>query len=223
MIGSNKIITEEMLSDLRVKVGKNMTEKRYLHTLGVEKMASAISDLYCPERKNILRAAALLHDITKAYDTEKHVAILEKYNVKFDPEEVLAPKTLHEKTAAVMISQLYPEFTDKIIINAVRYHTTGRAFMSLEEKIVYLSDYIDETRKFDDCVLLRGLFWDACPEKMSLSERLTHLDRVMLISFDMTIKGLIEEKQIINKETTEARNQLIVRLKETTKGDFSDG
>ena len=81
-INSVKNITEEMLADLRVKVGKNMTQKRYLHTLGVEKMASAISDLYCPERKNILRAAALLHDITKAYDTEKHVELLKKYHCR---------------------------------------------------------------------------------------------------------------------------------------------
>ncbi len=225
MTGNNSIknITEEMLADLRVKVGKNMTQKRYLHTLEVEKMASAISDLYCPDRKNILRAAALLHDITKAYDTEKHVELLKKYHVKFDREEIFSPKTLHEKTAALLIPQLYPDFADKIVINAVRYHTTGRAFMSLEEKIVYLADYIDETRKFDDCVKLRELFWGANPEKMNLTERLEHLDKIMLISFDMTIKGLIEEGQIINKETTEARNQLILRLKKTTEGGFSDG
>ena len=46
------------------------------------------------------------------------------------------------------------------LVSAVRYHTTGRADMTIAEKIIYLADFIDMSRKFEDCVVLRDYFFD---------------------------------------------------------------
>ena len=104
-----KIISEEMLSPLREAMGKIMSEKRYKHTLAVEKMVERLCDLYCPEKKTMLRAAALLHDFTKEYDNKVQLSILTKPGIEFSLEDRLAPKTFHARTASLLIPDLYNE------------------------------------------------------------------------------------------------------------------
>jgi HD superfamily phosphohydrolase YqeK len=61
-------IREEMLDALREQLRPTMSEKRYRHTVEVERMAARLGALYAPAQIMILRAAALLHDV--AEDTE---------------------------------------------------------------------------------------------------------------------------------------------------------
>ena len=204
--------TDEQLEALRADVTGKMSQKRGVHTLEVEKMAARLSALYCPQKESILRAAALLHDITKEYKTEMQIMLSAEYEIEISRDDLYAPKTFHARTAAAMIPDKYPEFSDGEIISAVRWHTTGRAGMTLSEKLIYLADYIDMSRTFFDCVALRNYFFDAEPEKMSECERLVHLDRTLVLSFDMTIKGLLKEERIINRDTINARNSLICAL-----------
>ena len=70
-------ITLSMLDGLRERVGTYMSEKRYAHTVAVEDMAARMSKYLCPEKTNVLRAAALLHDITKELTAEEHIKICE--------------------------------------------------------------------------------------------------------------------------------------------------
>ena len=207
-----KIITEEMLTELRSSVANSLSERRYKHTLEVEKMAARLAEIYCPDKLPDLRAAALLHDITKEYDNKVHISILSKPGIGFTKEEYLAPKTFHARTAALLIPEIYPEFADDDVIAAVRWHTTGRAGMSIAEKVLYLADYIDMSRNFEDCVKLRDYFFSKNIEDMSEEERLLHLDRTLLMSFDMTVRGLLAEGTVINKDTINARNTLICSL-----------
>ncbi len=202
-------ITEEMLLTLRENVKKAMSARRYAHTLEVEKMAARIGAIYCPEKADILRAAALLHDTTKELPFCGQEEIFTKHGIDMTEELRNAPSTHHAMTAALEIPSCYPEFADCEIIEAVRYHTTGRADMSLCEKIIYLSDYIDMTRTYDDCVKLRNMFWGAEPEKMTAEEREAHLDRVIMRSLEMTINDLTERGKIICRDTLEARDSLL--------------
>ena len=112
----------------------------------------------------------------------------------------------------MLIPELYPEFSDDDVIAAVRWHTTGRAGMNIVEKILYLADYIDMSRVFEDCVKLRDYFFSKDVKGMSEEERLEHLDKTLLMSFDMTIKGLLADGTVINKDTVNARNSLICDL-----------
>lgn len=204
--------TEEQLSILREKISSAMSEKRFAHTAAVEKMAERIGKIYAPDKVDVLRAAGLLHDITKEYSTEKQLQICREFGIITTKQDILTPKTLHARTAALLIPILYPEFADDEVISAVRWHTTGNADMSLLEKIVYLADYIDDSRKFEDCVKLRHIFWDACPEKMNEAERNVHLTKTLVVSFNMTVSGLVADNAPIADDTFMARNALLLSL-----------
>ena len=135
--------SEKALNALYDKVKGKMSEKRFYHTAEVEKMAARLGGLYCPDKRDVLRAAALLHDVTKEYGNEAHFEVFEKYGIRLSAEERLAPKTFHARSAAALIPEEYPEFATDEVISCVRWHTTGRAGMTLAEKLIYLADYID--------------------------------------------------------------------------------
>ena len=202
-----------LILQLRELVTADMSPKRARHTLAVEQMAARLSVLYCPEKEQMLRIAALLHDVTKEWSTERHTAFLKEHGITPTAMDLAAPKTLHAKTAALLIPEQYSEYADGEVISAVRYHTTGREDMTLCEQIVYLADYIDDSRTFPDCVTLRNAFWDAEPENMTQEQREAHLLRVLVQSFDMTIAGLIEDGAPVSADTFLARNSLILKLK----------
>lgn len=208
------IITEEMLSRLRARVVSDLSPKRSTHILEVEKMAVRLGKLYIPDKTDLLRSAALLHDITKELDVDAHKKIFEACGISLPNEQFLAPKTLHAISAAALIEKDYPEFADPEIISAVRWHTTAREDMTLSEKLIYLADYIDMSRKFDDCVRLREYFFSKDVEGMSERQRLLHLDKTILMSLDMTVEGLASEGSFISEDTLRARDYFISRTKE---------
>ncbi len=204
--------TNAQIAALRERIESSMSAFRFAHTAGVEQMVLRLGALYMPEDSDVLQVAALLHDITKEKKTDEQLMLLRTHGQAAGEAERLSPKTLHAKTAALLIPELYGEFADERVIRAVRLHTTLAADMTLADKLLYLADYIDETRNFDDCVRLRELFWSADVEAMSAEERLAHLNRIILISLDMTISSLIDEGAVISPETVEARNEIIRTL-----------
>ena len=207
-------IDEAALEALRSTLSTTMSEKRYRHTLGVERMAIRLGALYCPKRIPELRAAALLHDITKEETFEKQLQLCEKFGIIIDDLDRLAPKTFHARTAAALIPEQYPQFATPTVVGAVRWHTTGRAGMTLCEHLIYLADYIDDTRRFEDCVVLRDMFWSADPQSMDERAREAHLWRVLMRSYDMTICGLLEENAPISADTFHARNDILLRVRQ---------
>ena len=215
-----KTITEEMIERLRVAATENMSEKRRIHTLAVEQMAMRIGAIYAPDKINVLRAAALLHDVTKELKLPDQLQLCQKYGIDVSENDRLAPKTFHAKTAAALIKEEFGEFADDEVVSAVRWHTTGRKGMSVCEKIIYLADYIDDSRKFSDCVKLREYFWGEDIAGMDESARCIHLRDTLILSYDMTIRNLLDENSPVAKDTFDARNELICeRIKANeTKG-----
>lgn len=205
--------SEESLIALYNSVREQMSEYRFTHTAEVEKMAVRLGNLYAPDKLDILRAAALLHDITKEYGIDAHAELIERGGESLNALDRLSYKTLHARSAVELIKEKYGDFAYSEVLDAVRYHTTGRADMSVCEMIIYLADYIDDSRRFDDCVKLRNYFWDAHPENMSAEQREEHLLRTLLLSFDMTLTSLVTEGSPISIETVSARNSIILSLK----------
>ena len=206
-------ITESDISALREKVRDYLTEKRYAHTLAVEREAQFLGGIYLPEKIKELRCAALLHDITKKCDLEKQLKYCAEFDIIVGDYDILSPKTFHAKTASALIKRAFPDFATPDIVSGVRWHTTGHDNMTVFEAIVYLADYIDDTRKYDECILLRNMFWDADIENMTMDERLSHLDKVVLKSLDITISDLIEGGKVINRDTVAARNDILKKIK----------
>ena len=205
--------SEESLTALYESVREQMSEYRFVHTAEVEKMAVRLGKLYAPDKLDKLRASALLHDITKEYSIDAHAELIERGRESLSALDRLSYKTLHARSAVELIKEKYGDFAYSEVLDAVRYHTTGRADMSVCEMIIYLADYIDDSRRFDDCVKLRNYFWDARPENMSAEQREEHLLRTLLLSFDMTLTSLLTEGSPISIETISARNSIILSLK----------
>ena len=208
------MITEIQLKKLRQDVASVLSEKRMKHVLAVEDMALRLGRLYFCDDVTIclLRASALLHDVTKEISDEEQLSHLEKYSVKPLPEELDSMPTIHALTAALVIPDRFPEFADERLISAVRYHTTGREGMSTFEKILFLADYIDDTRTYPSCVDLRNEFFSSKPEEMNEDERIRHLDRAELKSIDNTLFYLRSKERIIHPLTLKAQADLKARL-----------
>ena len=205
-----KEMNEEMLASLRETVRARMSSKRLRHTLAVEEMAERLSALYCPQNTMELRAAALLHDLTKELSLQEQIKLCRQYGLRVSKMERLSPKTFHARTAAALIPHTFADFATPTVIQAVRWHTTGHAGMTLTEKLIYLADYIDLSRTYPACVLLRETFFAKDVEAMTAEERMRHLDDVLLLSFDLTLKDLVEEGAPIAPDTVKARNELLL-------------
>ena len=150
--------------------------------------------------------------MTKEKKTDEQLDICERYGYSLRDDEIGSPAILHAITAALCIPDEYPTFATDEIISAVRWHTTCREGMTLAERIIYLADYIEETRKYDECVALRNMFFDARPEGMSASEAEEHLDRVILCSLEMTVKDIAAKGGLVCSDTLEAQKYFEKKL-----------
>lgn len=187
-----------------------LTDKRYEHTLAVAKEAEKLGKIYLPGDICRLQAAALLHDITKKADLKKQLQYCEEFGIMVNTDDLLSPSVFHAKTAEAVAARDFPDDTDEDILSGIRWHTTGHSGMTVFEAIIYLADYIEETRDFDDCVRVRRYFYDriACGEEPG-----TVLTDTMIYSFDLTIELLLKDGAIIDSDTIRARNYYIAQKK----------
>lgn len=208
------LLDDDKLGVLRERVKEYMTEKRYRHTLAVEREVCRLGEIFIPDdphRILKLRCAALLHDITKILSLEKQLQYCQMFDIIVRNGDELSPKIFHAKTGAEIARRDFSEYVDEEILSGIRWHTTGRDKMSLFECIVYLADYIEDTRTFEDCVVLRDYFYDELDKNCSDKE--LALDKTMVLSFDMTVKCLVAEGALIDMDTVEARNYFIRKIK----------
>ena len=182
--------SEAALSALRSALSARLSPRRFAHTLGVEETVARLAELYLPAAGSLLRAAALLHDLTKEKSETEQREILSAAGVVLRPDEDASPKIFHGITAALLIPREFPDFADPVLLSAVRYHTTGHRGMTLPEALLYLADYIEPGRTFADCVALRKAFFSVDVAALPPEKRLSHLRRVLLSSFDLSIAEL---------------------------------
>ena len=130
-----------------------LTEKRYRHTEGVIYTAVRLAERYGadPEKAEI---AALFHDACKNLDIEEMNTMVEEYQL--GDYYIDKPQLAHSKLAAAILKAKFG-VEDEDILNAVSYHTTGRADMSLLEKIIFVSDATEPNRTYDDAERLNAL------------------------------------------------------------------
>lgn len=204
-----KTITENVLNEMREELKKHISGHRLEHSFSVESEAHILATLFdLSEQATMkLRAAAILHDITKAIDTMGQISLCKEYGIPLTIDDISSPKVLHSISGAEMAKRLFPDYVDGEIYGMILNHTTGAAKMSLCEKLLYLADYIEPKRSFFDCLELRGFFYEA--DTLPTEK---HLNKTLLLSFDMTLKVLLSEYQPIHPKTVSARNGIIEEL-----------
>lgn len=183
---------EQIIEYLKEKLKKN----RYEHSLGVRDTAIKLAEIYNVDVKKA-RAAGLVHDCAKYMSNEEILSIAEENDIYIDEVSRVNPQLLHGGIAAVIAKNIMGIY-DEEILNAVRYHTTGKKNMSSLEKIVYISDYIEPLRDFPGVEDLR-------------KKAFTDLDGAMLDAFNNTIKVVIIRNQLLHVNTIQGRNYLIYR------------
>lgn len=133
------------LKKIRKSMEDTQDSKRFEHTLGVEYTAAALAMRYGCDIMNA-RMAGLLHDCAKCLTDKKRLSICKKNHIPVSALEKKNPFLLHAKVGAYLARNKYG-INDSDVLNAIRYHTTGRQEMSLLEKIIFVADYIEPCRK----------------------------------------------------------------------------
>lgn len=166
--------------------------KRIPHAIGCAETAAALAKHYCADVQAAARAG-ILHDITKVLTVPEQLRLCEKYGIMTDEYSGQMSKLLHGKTAAAIAKHIFGERDD--VCEAISWHTTGKADMTLLSKIIYIADYIEPNRKFEGVDDLRQLAF-------------SNLDDAVLRGIDMTIETLRANNRPLNRYSLEARDFL---------------
>lgn len=162
---NKEVLTKEQVADLEkfFSISRStMDERLYRHTLATLKYADLLSRQYIkdnPEDLYRLYAAAILHDIAKPLSTERQIEIIAENET--DPawkqylHQDFAP-ILHGFCAYFILRQEFG-IRDEKILHSVRFHTVGYPNMEIVDKILYISDKIEEMRNYDNIAFLREL------------------------------------------------------------------
>jgi len=130
---------------IREEMKESLDNKRYEHTLGVAYTAACLAMRYDYNVQDAM-IAGLLHDCAKFLSDKKRLSICEKNNISISKTEEKNPSLLHAKVGAYLAGEKY-NVDNEEILNAIRFHTTGRPAMNLLEKIIYIADYMEPNRK----------------------------------------------------------------------------
>ena len=189
---SNADLKHLSLSKLRPVALSYLKHKRIPHVLGTEQEAIRLAERYGADVGKA-RVGALLHDCTKKLDLAEQLALCNRYGIPLDDMERKTLKLLHAKTGAAIARDLFG--VDDEIYGAILWHTTGRAGMTLLEKILYLADYIEPSRDFPGVDKLRAVCYK-------------DLDAGLLMGLEMTIGEMNALGSPVHRATIEARDAL---------------
>lgn len=203
---------EKQLEKLRQNVKSALSEKRYLHTLGVERAAVRISKYFLGLDVSELSAAALLHDITKELSPLEHVELASSHGIILSDEQLESRGILHSITAPYAVLRDYPEFASEDLLSSLENHTTAAAGMSLFDEIIYIADYVEDGRTYPACVEVRDMLFSALDAAESENERLGALHKATLESLNNTINKLLFQGRMLNERTIEAKKYILALL-----------
>ncbi len=162
--------------------------KRIPHVLGTEQEAIRLAQHYGADEKKA-QVAALLHDSTKRLSLEEQLSLCSHYHIPLDDLERKTLKLLHAKTGAALARDVFG--VDQEIYDAIFYHTTGKADMTLLEKILYLADYIEPSRDFPGVDTLRSTCYE-------------DLDKGLEMGLAMSVEDLKQMGAPVHPATLEA-------------------
>ena len=195
------------------EVKKRLSERRFEHTKCVAEVAEKLALAYSFEQKDVNRmiVAALCHDITRELTSDEHEAILKKNHITVKDGFLRNTALMHAKTGAIVAREIFGDIIDDEIYQAILSHTTARENMTVFMKILYLADYIDNTRTYADCVAIRNFFWEGYVklDKASKKQREELLNTTIIQCLKNTFKNLLDGSYCIDMETVKAYNYLI--------------
>ena len=137
--------SQDIFEKIKSEVKKRISKKRFIHTMGVVEAAERLAEIYGEDMEKA-RLAAVLHDIAKEYSADKKRKLCKKWQIPVDNIINESIDLAHGAIAAEIALREF-DISDKDILQAIYYHTTGHKNLTMLDKIIMLSDYIDPTRE----------------------------------------------------------------------------
>ena len=192
------------IEKMRALLQQSLKPKRYEHSLRVYETALKMAEHFHADSKKVA-PAALIHDCGRQVPKEESVAKAKELGIPVDPVEEAQPILLHAKLGVYYAIHKYGvDANDKEVLDAIRYHSTGTADMTDTAKIVFLADLIEPGRDFEGVEEIReASFRD--------------LDKGMLLSYDNTIRYLLQDGLLIHPDAIAGYNQLAAKYKKGKK------
>ena len=187
------------IAEIQEKLRKKFKGNRFIHTLGVEYTSVCLAMKYGADLEKA-EYAGLLHDCAKQLPEKKLLQICKDNGEEISEIEASNPFLLHGKAGACLSKEKFG-IEDEEILNAIRFHTTGRPAMSLVEKIIFVADYIEPNRK--KAAHLGEL------RKMAFED----LDETVLAILEQTLDYLEESGKEIDRHTIVTRDYYKERLR----------
>ena len=181
---------EQYLSELDA-----LSEYRRVHSLNVSKEAVRFAEKYGADVEKA-RLAGLLHDVTKETDGDKQLQIIEKGGIILSETEKRSPKLWHAISGACYVRDMLG-IDDPDIFNAIRFHTTARAGMSILEKVVFLADFTSAERDYPDIDIIR-------------EHAENSLEEGMLYGLKFTLSRLIGRGNLVSPDALAAYNEILL-------------
>jgi predicted HD superfamily hydrolase involved in NAD metabolism len=179
---------------LETALTKRISGERLAHTYRVRKTAIDLAARFGVPAEQA-EVAGLMHDYAKALPGAQLLEEGRRRGLIIDPAEEVQPQLLH---GAVAAAQLADEglVTDTAVLDAIRWHTTGRAGMTTLEKVIWLADYIEPGRRFPGVDEVRAAARQ-------------DLNRALLMALGQTLTFIIQRGWVLHVYTVHARNWLI--------------
>ena len=186
------------IEEMRILLQQSLKPKRYEHSVRVYMTALKMAEHY-HANVNKVAIASLIHDCGRQIPKEDSVAKAKELGIPVDPVEETQPILLHAKLGVYYAIHKYgvsPD--DREVLDAIRYHSTGTVDMTQTAKIVFLADLIEPGRNFEGVEAIRDASFQ-------------DLDRGMLLSYDNTIRYLLEDGLLIHPDAIAGYNQLAAK------------
>ena len=195
---------ERLLKKISQDVKKELSEKRYNHSLGVMRKAEELAKLYRAD-VNKAKLVGLAHDIGKEFSREDKLEYAKSNHIEVDEIEKINVGLLHGKIGADICKKRYNFSED--MQNAIKYHTTGsgKEEMTLLEKIIFLADKIEENRSYKDENKMAEL-----EELRELAKE--NLDLAVVKAIDNSLIYTIQKGELIHPDSVMSRNALIIKI-----------
>ncbi len=190
---------KKMVADIRSRLG----DHRYEHSLNVAASAKALAEKYGGDA-DVCYVAGLLHDVLKEQPRDEALEFFFRNGIVLTKLEMNAPKLWHAMAGAEYIRENYPDLPE-VVANAVRYHTTGKANMALEEKILFTADFISADRDYPGVDEMRRRADDS-------------LESAMQEGLRFTVSELSEKCVPIHPDTVDAYNFILLNERNRKNG-----
>jgi predicted HD superfamily hydrolase involved in NAD metabolism len=186
---------KEHIDQLVSRMKELMKPSLFDHSLGTLEFAMEIAassqegvDLYR------LAVSSVVHDYGKIFSGSQLKKMAITYKLGLDEVELKMKPILHSLIGDFLVSRDL-DIKDEKILKAVKIHTIGSPVMSLEEKMLFVADKVEKTRKYDGIEDLRAL-------------ALKDLNLCLIEVYKNTIIYVINKNDILHPDTSRIWNSI---------------